>query len=534
MTFNYETVGNSSYLVASFTNGQGLINYQVQMLTNNEIKNIIKANKRQKNDDIIISYNITSKISLGQIDSRNKITKLGLINIIEGALAALEDIEEYQLVSSGIVFDEEYIYVNPSTYEPSFVYLPCTVDDSGIEPLKQFLLSLIMGSKVEMTNDNFVQVLLETLNNMALTSDDLRKLCTKYKTESGQKESSKPQQLKVEQQPINVAPKTIPGTIPPVNIPQSNPQNIVPQQGQQQPQSIPQVPVAPQKKTIPVVDSQKNKKEKIKAEKENNPKKNIFLILQLVFIGVIVALSLTGVLNNEGGSINFTYLLGILIAVGGVDFVIYREMFVNNKKDNKEEKTPKTPKAGTAPTAIPKKPPMAMPSKEIPIPVGTPKAQPVNNISVQPNYNNAPQYVPQVAPQAVPQPAYVPPQTAEQYNTEVQGFESDDTVVLDDDNTAAHLEFYENGLVTKIKLDKDIVTVGKLSSQCDFAINSNKISKIHAEFIVRGNEYFVKDCNSTNGTYINGSTQRITSNTEYQIYDGYRITLANVDLTLRC
>ena len=44
---------------------------------------------------ILISYNITSKISLEQVDSKNKIPKLGIINIIEGALTALEDIEEF-------------------------------------------------------------------------------------------------------------------------------------------------------------------------------------------------------------------------------------------------------------------------------------------------------------------------------------------------------------------------------------------------------------------------------------------------------
>ena len=57
--FSYETLGNSSYLVATFAGGQGVINYQMQMLTNNDIKNIIKANKRLKNEDILISYNIT-------------------------------------------------------------------------------------------------------------------------------------------------------------------------------------------------------------------------------------------------------------------------------------------------------------------------------------------------------------------------------------------------------------------------------------------------------------------------------------------
>ena len=528
MEFQYETLGNSSYLVASFTGGQGLVNYQLQMLTNNEIKNIIKANKRQKNDDIIISYNITSKISLGQIDSRNKITKLGLINIIEGALSALEDIEEYQLVSSGIVFDEEYIYVNPSTYEPSFVYLPCTIEDAGIEPLKRFLLSLIMGSKVEMTNDNFVQVLLETLNNAALTDDDLRALCVKYKTSSGQKVSSK-QQPKVEQPQINVAPKPVPSTIPPVNIPQGGMQNVVPPQTQQP--NNQQIPFTPPQRTIPVTAPQKPKKEKGKAEKESNPKKTIFLALQLVFIVVVVALSFTGILNNADGSVNLKYLAGILIGVGCVDFVVYREMFVNNKNSEKKET-----KSNKMPTATPKKAPVPMPGKEIPMPNAAQNVQPANSIPVQQVYNAtpAPQYVPQPAQQVVPQAAYVPAQNDEQLATEVQGFESDDTVVLDEGNSGAYLELYENGLVTKIKLDKNIVTVGKLSSQCDFAINSNKISKVHAEFIVRGNEYFVKDCNSTNGTYINGGTQRITSNMEYQIYDGNRITLANVDLTLRC
>lgn len=528
MEFQYETLGNSSYLVASFAGGQGLINYQMQMLTNNKIKNIIKANKRQKNDDIIISYNITSKIPLGQIDSRSKITKIGLINIIEGALAALEDIEEYQLVSSGIIFDEEYIYVNPSTYKPSFIYLPCSVENVGIEPLKQFLLSLIMESKVEMTNDNFVQVLLETLNNAALSADDLRNLCIKYKTASGHKSSSRPQQPKAEQP--QVTPKTIPGTIPPINIPESVPQNVVSPQTQSQ-QNIPQIPVMPQKKTIPVVAPQKQKQEKNKAER-NNSKKNIFLILQLVFIGIVLVLSFTGILNNADGSINLKYLAGILVGVGCVDFVVYREMFVNNKKDNKKDAKP-----NKATVTAPKKATVAIPSKEGPEPNATPKARPVNNnIPAQHTYNKASslQYAQQSAPQVVPQPVYVPPQFAEQFNTEVQGFESDDTVVLDGDNACAYLELYENGLVTKIKLDKNIITVGKLSSQCDFAINNNKISKIHAEFIVRGNEYFVKDCNSTNGTYINGGTQRIKSNTEYQIYDGYRITLANVDLTLRC
>ena len=521
----YETIGQSSYFVVSFAGGQGIINYQLQMLTNNEIINILKANKRQKNEDIIVSYNITSKVALSQIDGRNKITKQGLINIIEGAIAALNDIAEYQLVSSGIVFDEEYIFVNPGTYEPSFIYLPCTVEDSGIEPLKKFLLSLIIGSKVELTNDNFVQVLLETLNSDTLTFDDLRNICSEYKNAASNDDGVMLHNNNVASKPVQV---TAP---PPVEVLQNNVQNVVPPQVK--PQVTEQQPhVISAQKQIPVQEPQKpNKVKEEKVKKENNPKKGVFMIIQLAFVGVIIGLTLTGFLNTPGGGINLTYLLGVLMCIGCADFVIYREMFVNNKNQDKKEKGSKPGKA-----PVQKKASIAMPGKDIPVP----KAQPVNDVPVQQNYEektateNEVLEVPVAVPPVVPQPAYIPPQPVVQMPDAVQVFESDDTVVLGEESTCAHLELCENGMVTKVNLDKEVTIVGKLSSQCDFAINSNKISKIHAEFIVRGNEYFVKDCNSTNGTYINGGTQRITSNVEYQIYDGYRISLANVDLTLRC
>ncbi len=535
--FSYETLGNSSYLVATFAGGQGVINYQMQMLTNNDIKNIIKANKRLKNEDILISYNITSKISLEQVDSKNKISKAGMINIIEGALAALEDIEEYQLVSSGIVFDEKYIYVKPGTYEPSFVYLPCSVEDSGIEPVKQLLLSLIMGSKVEMTNDNFVQTLLDTLNKPGFSAKDLKKLCNDFK--NGKTVTKQPERI---QQPVQtpvqqpVVQQTVQTTVQ---------QPVVQQPVVQQPVQQPvQTPV--QNPVIPSVKEKVAKEKKQKAEKaEKNPKKNLFLILQLVLLGVIVAVSMSGFLNNEDGSLNITYLFGIVAALAAADFIVYREMFVNNKKGEGDEKKKETkPAKNNA-----KKPAVSMPGKDIPARPAMPGKEiykapvkaPVNNVSQQSVQQEAPvveqpvqQQVQIPVAQSIPQPTYVAPAQTPQYS-QMSDFESEDTVVLDDNNAdGAYLEYFENGLSTKVKLTKESFMIGKLRGQCDFVLNNNKISKMHAEFITRGTDYFVKDYNSTNGTYINGSDQRIASNAEYQIFNGDRITLANVDMTFRC
>lgn len=537
--FSYETVGNSSYLVATFANGQGLINYQAQMLINNDIKNIVKANKRQKNEDIQMFYNITSKVSLKQSTEISKISKLNLISIIEGALTALEDIEEYQLASSGVIFDEEYIFIKPGSFEPNFIYVPNSTEDVSIAPLKKFVLKLIMESKVEVSNDNFIQVMLDALNNHELTVKELRDICIKYKSQGGTAKRTPVKEATPvsNSQPVGNSSANAP--VNNINIPVSN-NNAVEQQGNGPKINIPGMNNSSNNQQAQPGSIPRKKDKKIKGEKpekEKNPKKLIFELLQLVALAIIVGLSMSGILNDANGKLNLTYLFVVVLVVGTADFILYRELFVNNK--NEDSKVEKKKKEKTAPKkengpAIPKKVPTAIPGK--PPVMGSKENNdvkvPASNAPVQNQVNSSvnSQEVNYSTVQPVMQQPIVPV-----YPTEISDFESEDTVVLDDNNSGvAYLEYYENGLATRININKEYIVVGKLRGQCDFVITNNKISKMHAEFINRNGEYFVKDYNSTNGTYINGSNQRIQSNTEYPIFNGDRITLANVDLTFRC
>ena len=140
MRYTYETTENSSYVVAVFSGDEETDNNQLRILENNDLKNIIKPSHTIVDGEMRISYNITSKISLEQATAKRKITKNGFVNIIEGALSALEDTQKYGLSGSGIVLDEKNVYVKAGTYEPCFVYLPCNTRDAGIEPLKNFIL----------------------------------------------------------------------------------------------------------------------------------------------------------------------------------------------------------------------------------------------------------------------------------------------------------------------------------------------------------------------------------------------------------
>ena len=473
MRYTYETTDDSSYVVATFSGDEETDNNQLQILADNDLNNIIKPSYRLAGGDVLISYNITSKISLEQATAKRKITKNGFINIIEGALSALEDIEKHGLFSSGIVFDEKNVYVKAGTYEPSFVYLPNSTHDAGIEPLKNFILSLVMGSKIERINDGFIQALFDTLNNPNLCVNDLRQLCL--------------DQTKGRMSAAKLTKNAHFSVITPTMI---NTESVMPSDFYKEAQ--------PPKETLQ--DNHSDENHEVETTVKRKPKKYIFILLQLFIIGIITAISKSGFFDNSDGTLNIKYLIGIIAALCVVDFVIYKELFASDKSVNDEEKDDK------------------------------------NAISDSSSENNSSQASEKETTEShpAPSPIHNAPQSLEQIYAGAQGTEFDDTVLLEEENFCAHLEFFENGIFKKINLDNDVITVGKLSSQCDYAISNNKISKIHAEFIVRENEYFVKDCNSTNGTYINGNAQRIASNVEYQIYDGDRITLANVELTFKC
>lgn len=75
-------------------------------------------------------------------------------------------------------------------------------------------------------------------------------------------------------------------------------------------------------------------------------------------------------------------------------------------------------------------------------------------------------------------------------------------------------------------INKPVFRIGKERSYVDcFVANNNAVSRIHADIITKNNSFFVKDENSTNGTYVNGN--RLSPNEEVQVFDGDIITFAN-------
>lgn len=70
--------------------------------------------------------------------------------------------------------------------------------------------------------------------------------------------------------------------------------------------------------------------------------------------------------------------------------------------------------------------------------------------------------------------------------------------------------------------------LGKEKSKCDFVIDSNTISRVHAKIISNNEEYFLVDCESKNGTFLNGTM--LSEKQEYVLHSGDIVRMADQDL----
>lgn len=78
-----------------------------------------------------------------------------------------------------------------------------------------------------------------------------------------------------------------------------------------------------------------------------------------------------------------------------------------------------------------------------------------------------------------------------------------------------------------VKLDKLPFSIGHELAFVDYCILNNKISHNHATIIFQDGIYYVKDNNSTNGTFLNG--QQLKPNNEYRMDHGHYLQLADIE-----
>lgn len=502
IAFQYEAAANASYLVASVAQDQ-FVRYEMKMQENNTIPHLLAAKNFQQDDVIQIYYNVTSKVSLQQILTRQQMQKVEFLTLLEGILSVYDELDEYQLSQGGILLDENYIFLKPGNFDPNFVFLPIHTEKTGLENLQKFVMQMVLDSRIANTNDDFIQRLIGLTNEPSLTI---------------QRMHSEIQGLRSARSVDPVQNKTPELVVPTFsNLPQVKGNEERRQVQEQQPAKGGAAEEKKAKSIQPVKQPPMRKKEQQTAQKsekatKNDKKRTLFFAIQGVFV-IMVALLLKNGFFMQNGQLQYSYIVGVLLLILGTDVVLYRELFVNHKGKpaTRPEKKPAKANAISA-----KKPPKTYTAAETSATVQkheqTPETQPTHIPKVD------------VVPPIIPTPPL--PMNDEQ---------GDDTVVIDErESVGGCLEYVENGLIKRIHLGEGTTRIGSRSQSVDYVIESKKVSKMHAELTNCGGQYTIRDLNSTNGTYLNGGTQRIVSNQDFQLRNGDKIRMGDVELTFIC
>ncbi|MCR5210179.1 MAG: FHA domain-containing protein [Lachnospiraceae bacterium] len=77
------------------------------------------------------------------------------------------------------------------------------------------------------------------------------------------------------------------------------------------------------------------------------------------------------------------------------------------------------------------------------------------------------------------------------------------TVFLSDDNEKPD-NILEDRKGKEYRIDHFPFLIGKMADSADLVLNDRTVSRIHARITTENDHYFIQDCNSTNGTFLNG------------------------------
>ena len=567
----YETVGASSYMTVSCSPDAPLVHFQMEMMLSNEIQNFLPVTRQIVDGQTVLYYNITSRIPLKDMLAKRKLTRKELRNLLEGAILAIRDSREFRLSQEGIRMEPEWIFVIPGSCEPAFVFIPAMPERQY--GLKELMMDLIYKDQIEMTNDNLIQVLLRELNTQPFSIDRLESSLKAYygtpavqskghldlnpaqpSMDIYQRMSYLQQSVSSESRPAEEQ-KAIPKEETPAD-------SVVPEKENQKQKAQKKAPKPSKPQKPPKKKKQEKKECQTEEEFDREKAKKKFLLPQAVILVALSASISFGLFLNEYGELQFDVIGAAVVIIVVTEIILYREAYVNSRKKDAKNKSGQERGAQPKPSGGSKRPPVpggasqrgsqqAPPQPPRPI-QQTPSQRPIQQTPPQRPIQQAP---PQTPP---PVPVYQPPrQEFQQYAQpdagqaagwnpyparQLQAYGRDETNDVtelwsgaEEERQEAYLEYFENGMLTRIPLDpKKGLVVGRLRSEVDFAVRSPRVGKIHARFFCRDGKYYVTDINSKNGTYINGSGQRIESNTPWPLKDKDRIKLADCEFTIRC
>lgn len=114
--------------------------YRLRMAEQNPVSGLLPFHSARKDGILYLHYEITSMQTLEGIFENRRMGYEDIFFLLAGIRAALESMQKYLLDPAQLVFDPEYVYVDPDRRKVQFCYLPGSAGSCPITLLAEFIL----------------------------------------------------------------------------------------------------------------------------------------------------------------------------------------------------------------------------------------------------------------------------------------------------------------------------------------------------------------------------------------------------------
>ncbi|WP_194190069.1 DUF6382 domain-containing protein [Clostridium chrysemydis] len=498
-----------------------LLDYQLEMINQNSSIRAANIEKVIFNETLLLNYDVSGLINLEEYFIKNRTTKAKLLKILIDIGDIITKSNEYFLNSDNFLLNEKQIFLSLEDLKVTMIYIPVEesinddINKSFRELLKKIVIDLAVLDDMDL-KDNFMQIILNQSKMQEITIRKFLKTLQDIKEENFI--NKREEVSKVSKRGSNL--NRTSNSTPKVNIIQNevsrnniNIKNSTENHNQLDKninniQRISEKPI--ENRSISRVDTanvskgSNNIKNKINQSQETEEEaliKEIYkpsrkigaALIQFIFIPIIILALLI-----DGMDLTKKIVGAVMLVV--LDVLVLRILLDKDKKIKVKVSKGKLKADGSS------KGKKVKAKKE-----KTSKRKNKKNKGedIEINETSSPS-VNLSKKEIISQLAY-------------------DTEVLDNDTP--YLLLSNGGVAEKIYINKDIYKIGRLSSQCDYTLNSKAIGKVHAQIIKNNSQYYIEDLDSKNGSFIN--SVKIESNQLVELSVDDNITLANINMTFK-
>lgn len=140
MKAEYKRDLKNNYLVIEADSEKSMEEYMIHMTEQNVIPGLLPMQVRKMDGSCYLYYEITSRQSMEDVYEKKVLTFQDILYILSEIQETLEAVRRYLLNPHQILFDPQYMYVDPESLRISFCYYPSSCSEVSVSVLAEYIL----------------------------------------------------------------------------------------------------------------------------------------------------------------------------------------------------------------------------------------------------------------------------------------------------------------------------------------------------------------------------------------------------------